>query len=977
MKINPSLYIYRNYNNHNNDNKKENNAPQTQQATKPFELTSKFNDHLIAFGARVDKGLERFYEANKDHMPVTVKNYIEQLNDKTPLSPTEAQKNAFAKLETAQTIEDIKTAYPDEPLFQNLINPTESKATRGLLNSVKENDELLALSNQGVLKDKTNLTVYLVKKIFLEGKTIEEINNDLETDLDEDFKADFKFKNKDKTTETHYIYGSTLKALGIKTPDFEYQQSLRYTRDGYSDMVGEKISQGIKAFFDALPEEERTARNKKSVQNFENWWNSLSKNQKLDMIADQLTTLDMLKDYKKFKRNEAKPQQTTQKTTRQEKPQRQHTKIESKILKQDELFIKWATNNLKIFEATMTEADKDTLHIKRMQRLSARWKEMTPEQKTDYISKMKSGSEPLRFTMIDAWNHSMDLIKDLSLHLKQNQIYKPADLIYSTDEFSQFQSQVMTDFWQNHPEYATMLGENITASQEKVKDAISRGTFEELKKQIMRDKTQRIKELEKFKAQLPKTNDFSASKAEEPQYKKDFKKAYDNHVYGKIKSMPKNAYNDLYDSYLDTLPEDIVKLWIKNLNGEPLSSADAKKLKDVIGKELPQTARFNRALEAAFADTLYDCTKDPAVYQMSNSDVKIAMYHLERNESPIHIISHKIGREFVLRIDKNKINPARINMLYEMYKQSLSDDELDEITDLYFEVKDNNRKEELKEYINQYGKSALILFSDKSTYNNDVKNNFYKKFLMNMPESLHYINCYIEPDNLQKEAEIKKAKFRLEKRFDFIPTAFMDVYFKEAARTLRCSASDKEIKNYSELACAKRKTPKDNAKLGIVAKSSMRTENKLKMLAMEQALADVLYEATGNSDVYLMQFEELCDNIELFLMIKKYPTEERTYTLQKIETPVTITAYKRPDIKSISRRYTEYFNEIKDWVNEDVKNSGTANFEDLLYILNPEENVIQKDLAVIKRMSYYGFNLKHFNVMSTKININPDEQTNE
>ena len=118
---------------------------------------------------------------------------------------------------------------------------------------------------------------------------------------------------------------------------------------------------------------------------------------------------------------------------------------------------------------------------------------------------------------------------------------------------------------------------------------------------------------------------------------------------------------------------------------------------------------------------------------MSNSDVKIAMYHLERNESPIHIISHKTGREFVLRIDKNKINPARINMLYEMYKQSLTDEELDEITDLYFEVKDNNRKEELKEYINQYGKSALILFSDKSTYNNDVKNNFYKKFLMNMP----------------------------------------------------------------------------------------------------------------------------------------------------------------------------------------------------------------------------------------------------
>ena len=41
-----------------------------------------YNDFLINFGARVDKGLERFYDANKEHMPVTVKDYIENLDDK-------------------------------------------------------------------------------------------------------------------------------------------------------------------------------------------------------------------------------------------------------------------------------------------------------------------------------------------------------------------------------------------------------------------------------------------------------------------------------------------------------------------------------------------------------------------------------------------------------------------------------------------------------------------------------------------------------------------------------------------------------------------------------------------------------------------------------------------------------------------------------------------------------------------------------
>ena len=58
------------------------------------------------------------------------------------------------------------------------------------------------------------------------------------------------------------------------------------------------------------------------------------------------------------------------------------------------------------------------------------------------------------------------------------------NILYSTDEFSQFQSRVMSEFRETHPDYAEKLGNNIRQSQLKVDLAIKRGTFEELKNQI-------------------------------------------------------------------------------------------------------------------------------------------------------------------------------------------------------------------------------------------------------------------------------------------------------------------------------------------------------------------------------------------------------------------------------------------------------------------------------------------------------------
>ena len=79
--------------------------------------------------------------------------------------------------------------------------------------------------------------------------------------------------------------------------------------------------------------------------------------------------------------------------------------------------------------------------------------------------------------MIDTWNNSMDIIQDLSKFLILKQVEKPIDVIYSSKEFSEFQSKAMTEFWQNYPEHSKNLGIRMKNSRIKINQAIENGTF--------------------------------------------------------------------------------------------------------------------------------------------------------------------------------------------------------------------------------------------------------------------------------------------------------------------------------------------------------------------------------------------------------------------------------------------------------------------------------------------------------------------
>ena len=384
---------------------------------KTIQPNAQYITPAINFGARVDKGLERFYEFNSHRMPQTVKTYIESLGDRSILSPLMAQRNAFARLADVTDANEIKTLFPKEDLFKNLINPEQSKATRGILGVYRENKELLDLCNQGILANNENLTVYLVKKIFLEGKTLDEMNEDLKKDANPEFLEIYNQKEesiKNKSAEGKILRSSTLKALGIEQPEVEYLQSLRYTRDGYSDLVGEKISQVQRAFWESMPVEERTARARKSVERFEKWWNSLTRDQQLDKIAAQADEIELLEEFNKSDFGKTKRNTAAKTNIKEHSPLHQKTSVTS-TLSRDDLFKIWASNNLKIFTANLSDLDKRILQTKRTQNAAARWENMTPAEKTEYISKLKAGTEPLKYAMIDAWNNNPDIIVAMSI----------------------------------------------------------------------------------------------------------------------------------------------------------------------------------------------------------------------------------------------------------------------------------------------------------------------------------------------------------------------------------------------------------------------------------------------------------------------------------------------------------------------------------------------------------------------------------
>ncbi len=246
MKITPVKYISTNLNNiHTIENNKEPQNTLANPTTPQLKTNFAYIDYNISFSGRTP---EDFYaqDFNRENMPSTMKKFLYyDYEQRQHIPPEQMMQEVFKYLKDANNFSDVKSLYPNEELFQNL-HQNRQKNKTSVLAEIKMAKEM---SDAPLFKDGSDdLGMYLLKKIYLEGKTIKEISKDfLEKDINDEYKGII----------TKPINYDTTSAYGIKYPKNEFWQSFIATREEY------------KKFFITLPKN-MVDPNREQFENFKN-----------------------------------------------------------------------------------------------------------------------------------------------------------------------------------------------------------------------------------------------------------------------------------------------------------------------------------------------------------------------------------------------------------------------------------------------------------------------------------------------------------------------------------------------------------------------------------------------------------------------------------------------------------------------------------------------------------------------------------
>ncbi len=175
----------------------------------------------VNFTARLNRTPENFYQQsfNVNNMPDTMKAYLfEDYEDRKNMPPAQMLSLVFDDLNEVKSLEQVKRIFPEEKLFKSLKDVDEKKARTGIL------AEIAIMRSDGVPLFKNgedNLGLYILKKIYLEGKTLNEINKDLSKDVSSYYK------------DLSPIKYETISAYGIKFPKSPFWKSFIATREDF------------------------------------------------------------------------------------------------------------------------------------------------------------------------------------------------------------------------------------------------------------------------------------------------------------------------------------------------------------------------------------------------------------------------------------------------------------------------------------------------------------------------------------------------------------------------------------------------------------------------------------------------------------------------------------------------------------------------------------------------------------------------
>ena len=186
-----------------------------------------YRDYDISFGERLFRKPEDFYaqEFNEKGMPKLLHEYIYEGIDtkfKRTIPPAQAMQEVYGSLKFAQNLDMVKQIYPNEPLFSNLHSKPSVKAREGVLGELALMKADEGYAEKSLFKNgKDDLGLYILKKIYIEGKTLKEINKDFHRDTSVVYEGlgDIKY--------------SDLKAFGIHFPNRGFWKSFIATRKDF------------------------------------------------------------------------------------------------------------------------------------------------------------------------------------------------------------------------------------------------------------------------------------------------------------------------------------------------------------------------------------------------------------------------------------------------------------------------------------------------------------------------------------------------------------------------------------------------------------------------------------------------------------------------------------------------------------------------------------------------------------------------
>ena len=434
-----------------------------------------------------------------------------------------------------------------------------------------------------------------------------------------------------------------------------------------------------------------------------------------------------------------------------------------------------------------------------------------------------------------------------------------------------------------------------------------------------------------------------------PEYMQEFRKVYEKECGQMIKYLPKSYNEDYFRIIRDNFSEKQVMTWMKNLSRQKLTDEDKQILNEIMHTE-PREAQFNnRALEGALAGVLYDCTKHPIIYSVSFSDLKIMLSQINRKEKYIDIYSTALHRRITLEIKNNTVDKNRIDSLYNLYKNPLSETELKNIAEYYFSSADGDY-DSLIEYLKTYGSSLNIVFSNKSVYPSDVKYEMVNRIMNNMPDKIRdNYKCYFNSEEIIVMYDALKRGIYENYNDKFIPELFIADMLSGMQKSLIC-------KSVAEILAIRKHGAISIADTLILNADS---DTKLKYLAMEKVLADIMYEITGDKKVYLLGLSALCDGIKLIQNTKKSATIPPISAKMEDNTEVELNLkIKRrfPITKfDITKRYNEYLEDIYSRRNDYSQN---WDIDELVCALNPDENSPEIDSAIKKRINKIRLNFE-------------------